>query len=228
MQHHLPIGPHPAGDGRRVRHGCIAAAIPARCNAHTPAQIASGQVERRTVRPRFDPCRAQGGQAIPDPDAAVKHLPADRGLAVVQRVQNPKLQRIHPQLVGQQVKQRLLRNRRLRHAEAPECACGWIVSIDGAGPGGVIPHHVGAGCVDRHAGRHGWAPTGIGPGVEIAMEGHARQPPVSCGPDPGGDLRRVPFGGGLHRFRPGIGDPAGPPGFQRGQGDIGLHRQVEF
>ena len=66
-----------------------------------------------------------------------KHLPADRGLPVLQGVAAPEGQPVHPGPERQIVKQRLLQDRRLRHAEAPERARDRAEAVHRAGLGVV-------------------------------------------------------------------------------------------
>ena len=228
MQHDATIRPHPGLDGGRVRQRGIAAAIPARRHPDPAFLPIMGGVEGRAVRFRRRPCRAKRLQTGFYPDPLRKDLTADGRLAIVEGVQNPELQRVHPQLFRQRIEQAFLCHGGLRHPKAAKRSGRRAMRVHGARPGQVIGHQIGARGMDRHPRRHRRPPTRIRAGVEIALKMETAQPAILGRADPQMDRRRMALGGRLHGFRARIGHPHWPAGFQRRQRQIGLHRQVQF
>ena len=108
------------------------------------------------------------------------------------RVLQAEGQPVDAELAGQLVVERLLHDRRLRHAEAAEGAGDRPVGVDRAAVGAIVRRQIGAGGMDRHAVGHGRPPARIGAGVEIAGEDHAGDAALGVGAD--GRLHRRPDG----------------------------------
>jgi hypothetical protein len=94
-----------------------------------------------------------GIEVLPQP-----YQPADRGYAIVERVQDAEFKCIHIQTGGQHVEKAFLRHRRLRHAKAAKRA-GWhAIGVHRPRGGAVIGDPVGTGRMDRHPVGHGRPP----------------------------------------------------------------------
>ena len=76
--------------------------------------------------------RLQRLQAVGDADALFEALAGDRFVAVPKRVLQAEGEPIHAEFPGELVVERLLHDRRLRHAEAAEGAGDRPVGVDGA------------------------------------------------------------------------------------------------
>ena len=87
----------------------------------------------------------------------------------------PELQPVDAELVGQLVHHRLVRDGRLRHAEAAEGAGRRAVGEEGLAPGPHIGHGIGPHRMHRHAIGDGRPPGGIGAGIEVAVTSQATQ-----------------------------------------------------
>ncbi len=138
-----------------------------------------------------DPARLERVQARGEPGARGEDLPGSGGGARSQGVPAPDLELVEAELRGQVVEQRLVRDRRLGHAEAAERAGGRAVRVDGGRRGLGGRHGVRAHRVDGDAVGHRGTPRGVGAGVEVAVEADAGEPPVGVGAERRLDPRRV-------------------------------------
>ena len=171
---------------RRTRSFCRLNASPRR-----PARAANAAPARRGKRR----CRRRTSSFWPVTVSA----------AVAQRVLLAERQPVHAELAGQFVVERLLHDRRLRHAEAAERAGDRPVGVDRPAGGAVVRRQIGTGRMHRHAVGHRRAPARIGAGVEIAGEDHAGHAALGIGADRRLHRCRVTLGGRHHRFRTRVG-----------------------
>ena len=201
---------------RRCRRRGACAVGRAALNAPRRAQCAASQsglsASRHCGRPRRTSSTWPVAVASPRPSAFRRRISSGRCRAVREIV--------HQRLVG---------DRRLRHAEAAEGAGRRGVGVDRAGARQDVRHAVGSARVDRHAVGDGRPPGGVGAGVEVAVEVEGEQAarrrrPTTRACDRGGwrlvveaMIRRA-----CRRRRTGrLSEP-------RGDGDERLHRHVEL
>ena len=124
---------------------------------------------------RSFPSRPQRFETGANAHSLAEHLAGDGGSLIVQRIQDAKFQPVHLQPVSEIVVKLLLRDRRLRHAEAAESA-GWHqMRVHRASQRTIVRNVVWSRGVYRHARRNRRPPRGIGAGIEIGGEIHRGQ-----------------------------------------------------
>ena len=153
VQDDVAVGRDADPDGRRIGQRGVAAAIPAGGDADAALAVSLACVEGSGIGERARPMRPQRLEALGDADARLQPLAGDRFGAVPKAVLQAEVEPVDAELAGQLVVERLLHDRRLRHAEAAEGAgdrpdaCGW------RGPRrGSSASHRGR----RHAPARGW------------------------------------------------------------------------
>ena len=208
MPYHMAPMPTPSRSGS-----------PARCRR---------RVERLGLGAQRDPARLERVQARGEPGARREDLPGPGRRARAQGVPAPDLELVEAELRGQVVEQRLVRDRRLGHAEAAERAGGRPVRVDGGRRGLDGRHGVRAHRVDGDAVGHRGTPRGVGAGVEVAVEADAGEPAVGVGAERRLDPRRVALRRRLHRLRPRVHAADRAAGDHRGDREQRLDRQVEL
>ena len=191
--------PHRGG----VRHRGVAAAVPHAGDPGTAPPIPSRArgVEGIGLLAKRRPARAQRIQACDQPHARLQHLAGRGAISGPQGVAAPEIERIETRGRRQLVHQRLVRDGGLRHPEAAKGAGRRGVREDRARFRPYVRHAVGAHAVHRDPAGHGRAPRRVGAGVEIAIELVSDESAAGAGHRTGADARRVPLGGGGHRFR---------------------------
>ena len=228
VQRHAAIAPQTDAHGRRVGQRGVADAVPHAADADPAAQGAGRAVGVLGGGAQCAPARAQCLQAGAQADARLQALAGRRHGARDKSVAPAKLQRVDPDVMRQGVHQRLVGDRRLRHAEAAEGAARRLVRVPGGGGAAHRRHRVRTHGVDRHPAGHRRAPGSVGAGVEIAVHRRRRQPPLGVAGETGANSRRVPLGRRRHALRPRVDAahrPVQQPGGDRHQR---LQRQVQL
>jgi hypothetical protein len=139
------IGRAAAQSGVLVRAGDPPAV---RLVALAPAP-AEGLIAHRGLHPGADLL-----QRVEQTDALTENLAGGGRLADAQCVLAAKLDGIHAQFLGQQIHVALDGERRLRDAEPPERAGGWVIGVHHVAVDLRVGHGVGAGGVGRGARHH--------------------------------------------------------------------------
>ena len=157
---------------------------------------------------------------------ALDHLAGRQRVAAAERVQEPELDGVDPELVRELVHLRLGREARLHGTEAAHRAAGRVVRVDAGRLDQRVRDLVGA---DREAGGvrgHGRRAGGVGAAVEQDPHPHVdelagpRRPVLA--PDP----RRMAVDVAEERLLPVVDDLHRPLRVQREHGAVDLHREV--
>ncbi len=186
------------------------------------------RVEGVCIGQRARPVRPHRLKTGADADATDEHLPCHRGCAIHQRIGHAELEPVPAELPCEIIIERLLHDRRLRHAKAAKRARDRAVGVDRHARRAVVGSHVGSGRMDRNTVGDRRPPAGISAGVELALEDHAGDPAVRVGAHRRRHHGRVALGGRSHGLGAVVGDRGRPAGAQCDQPDERLQRQVEL
>ena len=140
----------------------------------------------------------------------------------------PELEPVKAGLGGQLVEQRLVHDRRLRHAEAAERPRHRAVRVDRPRERAHVRHEIRSGRVDRDAVRDGVAPRGVSAGVEVAREVGGHELPLAVAGEPRAHPGRVALRGRGHGLGPRVHRPHRPAELPRRDRQQRLHRDVEL
>ena len=122
----------------------------------------------------------------------------------------------------------LLRERSLRHAEAPERPGRDEMRVHRPRQRPVMRHVIGAGGVDRHPVGDGRPPGRVGAGVEVALEVERDEAPLRIGSRAQADAPRMALRRRADGFGSRIGHPHRPAERPGGERDEGLDGEVEL
>ncbi len=168
----------------------------------TPRRVRVLQcVEGGGVRVEFGPARAERVETLREAGAGVEALARIGGVAGAQCIDVAELEAVDAGFGGEVVVERLVRDGRLRNAEAAEGAGGRFVGENCARAVAHVGNFVGAGAVYGHAAGDGGAPGGVGAGVEVAVGFVGDEAALGVAGGAGFDLGGVALGGGGHRTR---------------------------
>ncbi|MDB5376378.1 MAG: hypothetical protein JWR00_824 [Rubritepida sp.] len=151
----------------------------------------------------------------------LQELARGRGVAHDERVADAELQPIQAAGIGEPVPQHLLRDRRLRYAEAAEGAGGRLMRVHRPRPGPHVRHAIRPGGMHRHAAGDGRAPARIGARVVEALEIQRDEAALRIAAGASDDIGGVSLGAGRHAFRTG---PDGADRVLHHPGRDGEHR----
>ena len=170
--------------------------------------------------------RRRGADHLGDRQRPGQHLPGRQRVAGLERIQQPQLDRVDPERLGEPVHLRLTGEADLHRAEAAHRPARRVVGVDDRALDQGVVDPVRA---ERERGGvrdHGRRAGGVGAAVEQDPDVRADEPPVPrrpmLRPDPG----RVAVDVARERLLPVVDHLHGPVGVEREQRRVDLHREV--
>ena len=149
-------------------------------------------------------------------------------MADAQRIAPPDLEPVQTELLRDVVEQGLVRDRRLRHAEAAKGTGHRFVGEIRVSMRVHVRHPIRAHGMNRHAVGHRRPPARVGAGVEHGIHFHGLKVALGIGAEARVHARRMALGAGHQAFGAGVHACHRPAEQPRRERDQRLHRQVEL